>query len=431
MPIQPIQPFNYQIAAQDPAKSMMNALKFGQLQQQMQQSQAQSGQQQEMNQQAIQQNAIKLQAERRKQREEAVWLEKSNAYHANPDRTNNDLQELITYIPGQRKALALQSYNNLKAAEKTQRKGLAVQMFAGLMQGTPEGNMQVQKQAKETADVFRASGKPENIALADGLDGVAELAVTNPDQAKALMVTGLVGMGGEKELKAVFDMRKSEQDAALAPLNASLKKEQIQAEKAKARLSTMKRIEAKTTNPQKRKELKLKIEKTEFDLEEKKKDRIAKGKTGIAQAKSLQETADKILASPVLDEVVGAFNGSAAADFVRTEDAELDVIALIDTLSSKVTMDNLDKMSGVLTDRDLVVLAQAAGNLTRRQSAKQFKATVNDIVRLTKKAKLLREEQYDLQPSQRYEDEGASPGEGGLSYSSGVVDSLLDEFGSR
>lgn len=95
----------------------------------------------------------------------------------------------------------------------------------------------------------------------------------------------------------------------------------------------------------------------------------------LVKAKGFQKTAvdvlTRILAHPELDDVLGAVEGNF--DF-RLQDEEAALIADIAEATSILMADNLDIMTGVLSESDMTVIRQlAAGGLDRRRTLKEFR----------------------------------------------------------
>jgi hypothetical protein len=102
------------------------------------------------------------------------------------------------------------------------------------------------------------------------------------------------------------------------------------------------------------------------------------------KAKSFQQRAitllDKILSNDQLNDVLGPLEG--AVDF-RLSDVESDLIADIEEAQNILTADNMDLMTGVLSESDIALLKNlSSGSLNRKRSFKRF---TDDVTKLRNK----------------------------------------------
>lgn len=89
------------------------------------------------------------------------------------------------------------------------------------------------------------------------------------------------------------------------------------------------------------------------------------------------ELVDKILGSDEIPDVLGPAEGSI--DF-RLDWTEAELIADIKELESILTGENLDLMTGVLSESDIAILRQiGAGGLDRRRTPKEFKRRLEEL----------------------------------------------------
>ena len=156
-------------------------------------------------------------------------------------------------------------------------------------------------------------------------------------------------------------------------------------------------------NPLKQKELAREAKATEKKVVDAQVKILQEGQRGVATADSLLGTAQQILNDENLNDVIGSYEGDTgffSADTIRTDETELDTIAKITLLGNKITMDNLDKMSGVLTDKDLEVLRGSLQSLDRKQSEEAFRSSLNEIIRITEKARAGKQEAAGIEPTQ-------------------------------
>ena len=86
---------------------------------------------------------------------------------------------------------------------------------------------------------------------------------------------------------------------------------------------------------------------------------------------------DKILASDELDDVLGSIEGTI--DF-RLQDSEAELISDIQEVGDILTADNLNLMSGVLSESDIKILRNlAGGGLKRTRTPERFRSDVQAI----------------------------------------------------
>lgn len=85
-----------------------------------------------------------------------------------------------------------------------------------------------------------------------------------------------------------------------------------------------------------------------------------------------------ILSNDQLPDVLGSIEGSID---MRFSDAEAELIADIEEVSNILTADNLNLMTGVLSETDIKILANlASGGLNRKRSESRFKKDAGDIL---------------------------------------------------
>jgi hypothetical protein len=101
----------------------------------------------------------------------------------------------------------------------------------------------------------------------------------------------------------------------------------------------------------------------------------------LKKAKGFQDRAvqllDKIIASNQVGDVTGSIEG--AYDF-RFTDAEAQLIADIDEAQNILTADNMDLMTGVLSESDIKLLKNlSSGGLNRKRSKKRFLQDVKQM----------------------------------------------------
>jgi len=112
---------------------------------------------------------------------------------------------------------------------------------------------------------------------------------------------------------------------------------------------------------------------------------VKKGK--VFQARAV-ELLDRILSADELNDVIGSIEGSDESlipfggQKIRG-DAEAEIIADIEEAGNILTADNLDIMSGVLSETDIKIIANLAGGaLNRKRSEETF---IKDVTKLREK----------------------------------------------
>jgi hypothetical protein len=408
------QPYNYQLNAHDPAQGMLSALKFGQAYQQMQQGQAQAGQQAQLagqrgriNEQTIQQNMFKIQEQRRVQQERADYSaqmtrfrDQAGIYYQQPkeEQTSEGLLQLSRLIPGQIQKEIQDKLASMPVERAEQYTQQAAQVY-GLLSSPETAHLGIDR-LTQLAGIYEASQDPEVAETGKAIRSMAESGV----EAAKMQTVALLGEtpAGQRMVYSINLANKSRrEDASQAGKKALLKSRisatqaRTEASKARIKLSGLRAEEIKAISPLKKKKIESEITKLMQDSLTRKKDRLAAGQSSLSQIDQLLDTAGKILKSPSVGEVLGRWDASSIGDFTRTEEAELDVIALIEAIKSQISMSRISEMTGVLTDKDIEVLQRASGNLDRMQSEAQFKDTLEDIVKVTKKSRIKVKEQYD------------------------------------
>lgn len=106
-------------------------------------------------------------------------------------------------------------------------------------------------------------------------------------------------------------------------------------------------------------------------------ERVESKKQEIENANLMKEKVNEFLAN---EDFIGSVTGMTSrlpAVFEGSVDAE----AAFDSLKDALTMENLDKMSGVLTDKDIQLLANAASALRYGMSEGRLKVEMNKILK--------------------------------------------------
>lgn len=223
-------PFNYSLNAQDPAQSMLQALKFrGALQNAELQQQA-GVQNQLIKDQQIEQNNIKLEQQRAQQsaieneaRQNASFQTESAKFHELPkeQQTQEERARILRLLPGGMKKQMQDRYNSLPKEQAAQLQSDSGRFYAGL-----SGNKQSQditiKKMEELADIYDSDARPENDGYASSL---REMVNAGPEVALLQIGAGLGVMPkGKGIMDAVDSAKLSRQKTAQAKADLEGKK---------------------------------------------------------------------------------------------------------------------------------------------------------------------------------------------------------------
>jgi hypothetical protein len=236
---------------------------------------------------------------------------------------------------------------------------------------SPLDQARINKLKAETAQIGKDKKTPSTTRPLSALIDNA-----SPDlQRKAQEAFDLSG-GGDKGVKAVERVLKEGVEAerrAAAP-------ETLKANFPNATEAEMSELQAvvdsaKTTESGFKEASKLRVKQRQ----------VKKGK--VFQARAV-ELLDRILSADELNDVIGSVEGSDESlipfggQKIRG-DAESEIIADIEEAANILTADNLDIMSGVLSETDIKIIANLAGGaLNRKRSEETF---VRDVTKLKEK----------------------------------------------
>lgn len=195
------------------------------------------------------------------------------------------------------------------------------------------------------------------------------------------------------ESKAVADLQLNE---------AQIKKMAADTEisRMNARIAAMNAATSREANDLKRQDLQMKINDAVRERDDKLRAKAADVESARSTIDNFLNTADRVLKSKALNDVVGPIEGS---DFYPTTIAGMispplistnsneraDAIALIETLSSQAFLSQIPSMKGTgsLTEREGDKLQASLANLSRKQSEAQIRANLKEAQRLMLKAR--------------------------------------------
>ena len=132
---------------------------------------------------------------------------------------------------------------------------------------------------------------------------------------------------------------------------------------------------SRETNELKKKEIQTRIDKTKAEIEQKGKQIEVDQRESISTTESALDSVDSLLNHPGLDWAVGGTSvfptvpGSDAADFE----------VQLESFVGQLTMENMGKMKGVLSDSDIKMLRSASSGLSTKMDETTFKKRLNKI----------------------------------------------------
>lgn len=403
-----------------------------------------------------QENAFLAQAEKARQEQQAMIaqqeenrLKQQELMDLSRDPTSKKVQEFIIRRP-EFAAQFKDSYANLSDNEKKAATEVNFLIKSGLEAG--KGDV-VLSELERRIDAAKNSGDAMN---ADRLDILKQLVIANPNAAlltsnaflastmdpdKFATMEKTRGEETRARDRAPVELRKAEAEATTAEVKAKYAEPQVlrdmeeqgwKIEGIKAdinfkRLSTqiaaMNAALAREDNAIKRAELQQKIEGKQAEIEQKARETQVQVSEATSTIDDMLRTLDKIEKNPQLGRVVGVVGGRVNTAPLNND--AIDAIALIESFSSQAFMTQREKLkgAGAITDFEGQKAAESLANLTRKQSQKQFLATIEDARRKLLRGRAQIEEKYGV-PKTIPDTPTAAGGVGGKS-----VDEILTELG--
>lgn len=152
---------------------------------------------------------------------------------------------------------------------------------------------------------------------------------------------------------------------------------------------------ARENNQLKRQELSLQLQKAQQEFGDKARAKVADAESAAGNIDNMLNTIERIKANPRLDAVVGSIEGRTPA----FTDEGSDAIALIETLGSQAFLSQIPNIKGMgaLSNAEGEKLQSAFQNLSRVQSEKQFRATLDEATRLLNKGRAAVSKRYGVQ----------------------------------
>jgi len=192
------------------------------------------------------------------------------------------------------------------------------------------------------------------------------------------------------ESKAVQDLRMSEAQIKALADDAAIKRQNVA-------IAATNAATARAGNDLKRQELQLKLNELVDKRDSAVREKVAQAEQGASNIDNMMNTIERIKKNPALDAVIGPLEGGALfpqtvmgmQPFTASADDRADAIALIETLGSQAFLSQIPLIKGMghLSNAEGDKLQSAFQNLTRKQSEKQFRATLDEATRLLNKAR--------------------------------------------
>lgn len=150
-------------------------------------------------------------------------------------------------------------------------------------------------------------------------------------------------------------------------------------------------------NGLKREELKLKLQEAQMAFDDKVRGKAADVESGVGNIDNMMNTIERIKKNPSLNSVLGSLEGKdfypntilGTANPFGDGDQRADAIKLIDTLGSQAFLSQIPNIKGMgaLSNAEGAKLEAAFQNLSRAQSEKQFRETLDEATRLLNKGR--------------------------------------------
>jgi hypothetical protein len=307
----------------------------------------------------------------------------------------------------------------LSATQQQGRLDSATQVYAALQSGAPEV---ATKLLKDQAAAARNSGNEQDAKAADTF---AQLVVGHPEFAKTtigMRLAAAVGpekfaesfakLGGEQRAQELQGdtVRKGVADADAAVAGAASAKSKavtdgvtakyaepkalldlegikadIQYRKDQTKIAYINAQIAREGNAIQKQKLQLDLQKAVTERDEKVRGKVADAESAAGNIDNMLNTIQRIKANPRLDAVLGSIEGRTPA---ITDDGS-DAVALIETLGSQAFLSQIPNIKGMgaLSNAEGEKLQAAFQNLSRVQSEKQFRATLDEATRLLNKGR--------------------------------------------
>lgn len=297
-------------------------------------------------------------------------------------------------------------------AQQQARLDAASQVYAALQANAPDVAKQL---LNDQAAAARNSGMEQDAKAAETM---AQLITNQPELARTTIGLRLAAAVGPEKFADTFGklgsedragqlqpaaVRKANADADAAAAEATTKGVQAkyaepsellrlegirtdnQFKRDQTKIGYLNAQIARENNQLKRQELSLQLQKAQQEFGDKARAKVADAESAAANIDNMLNTIARIKANPRLDSVLGSIEGRTPA----LNDESSDAIALIDTLGSQAFLSQIPNIKGMgaLSNAEGEKLQAAFQNLSRVQSEKQFRATLDEATRLLNKGR--------------------------------------------
>jgi hypothetical protein len=180
----------------------------------------------------------------------------------------------------------------------------------------------------------------------------------------------------------------------------------IDFQKESNRIAAMNAAANREGNALKKQELQLRVEEARRDRDDKLRAKVADVESAAGNIDNMLNTIERIKKNPSLDSVVGSMEGRSlypnatlgTLNPLGDGDERSDAIALIETLGSQAFLSQIPNIKGMgaLSNAEGEKLQAAFQNLSRAQSEKQFRATLDEATRLLNKGRATISKRYGV-----------------------------------
>ena len=327
-------------------------------------------------------------------------------------------------------------YDGLSQEQQRASVGLVARVGSALRSGQPEVALKVLDEqieaAKNSGDTqsvsaLQAIRKATEIDPSFGLTTAYSLAAASGEQGQKLAEAWIkedetrraqelqgpaVARAGAEAAKAGSEAQTAAVKAKYADSQAILDLQEkgwnikaleadVDFKRQSARIAAMNAAIAREGNDLKRQELQMKLQDTRTKRDDMVREKASEAGSARGNIDNMLNTIQRVLQSPALNDVVGSWEGSvlypnqvaAAANllnpFTSSGDDRADAIALVESLGSQAFLSQLPNIKGMgqLSNVEGDKLQASLQNLTRKQSEKQFRASLNEAARLMTKAR--------------------------------------------
>ena len=401
-----VQPIDYGINVQSPFEAALGGYRIGTGIGELQQQRELAKQKQEAEALKLQQQQIAAQDEARNKGYLTLGAQSLAAIESgNTDAAINLIQGRIDAeknAGNEDQANALNTWSELIKFNPQN----AVGVLNRFITATPGG--------KALLDAAKIAGEEQRAAALQDPTLQTKEAEARQKQAEALVATETAGAKISKEKS---DAEKAAVAAAFAQSNAAMDLEKkgwdikklqsdMQIAKQNAAIAAANNSIAREGNDIKRAELQLKLRDLQDKRDQVVREKVSEANTSAMQADNLLNTVDGLMSkiiekkdkngNPVFSGAFKAATGPLDVLLPTIQPDVADIQEQFETLGSQVTMSRIGEMKGALSDKDLATLRQSLQSLSLRQSPGQVYKNIQEVQRLTLKARKNAFEKYGI-----------------------------------